>query len=69
MAKSPPLATPAAIASNTASPHNMPDFIAVCEPLIFEKFKKPASSPIKHPPGNVSLGRELKPPLTTARAP
>ncbi len=69
IARSPPFSTPAAIASNTASPHNMPDFMAVCEPLIFAKFKKPASSPIKQPPGKVNLGNELKPPFTTARAP
>src|SRR5256885_10527526 len=48
------------IASNTASPHNMPDFMAVCEPLILAKFRKPASSPIKEPPGKVNFGKELE---------
>src|SRR5690606_41130744 len=68
-ARSPPFSTPAAMASNTASPQSMPDFIAVCEPLILAKFRKPASSPIKEPPGKVNFGSELKPPLVTARAP
>jgi hypothetical protein len=34
----------------------IPDFIAVCTPLIFGVFKKPGLHPIKQPPGNESFG-------------
>ena len=36
----------------------MPDFIAVCVPLIFGTLRKPAVSPTSNPPGKVSLGMD-----------
>ena len=47
----------------------MPDFIAVCVPLIFGTLRKPAASPISAPPGKVSRGIDCKPPSFSARAP
>ena len=35
----------------------IPDFIAVCEPLISGTLRKPALSPNKAPPGKAVLGR------------
>ena len=48
---------------------SMPDFIAVCDPFIFEKFIVPALHPTKYPPGNSMLGRLCRPPLIRALAP
>ena len=36
----------------------IPDFIAVWEPLIFEKLSIPALSPINSPPGKSSFGND-----------
>ena len=47
----------------------MPDFIAVCVPLILGTLRKPAVSPISAPPGNTSLGIDWNPPSDSARAP
>jgi len=44
------------IASKILSAASMPDFIAVCVPLIFGTFKNPGLQPAKQPPGNESLG-------------
>ena len=41
-----------------ASAAVMPDFIAVCVPLIFGTFKNPAVHPTKQPPGNVNFGTD-----------
>ena len=45
-------------ASNALSAANMPDFIAVCVPLIFGTFNMPAVSPTSTPPGNASFGMD-----------
>lgn len=42
--------------SKTDSAASIPDFIAVCEPLIFGTFKNPGLHPTKQPPGNDSFG-------------
>ena len=42
----------------TASAAIMPDFIAVCVPLMRGTFRKPALSPISAPPGNASFGTD-----------
>ena len=47
----------------------MPDFIAVCVPLIFGTLRKPAASPTSAPPGKTSFGIDWKPPSLSARAP
>ena len=52
-----------ASASNAASAATMPDFIAVCVPLILGTLRKPAVSPIRAPPGKVELGDRLEPAL------
>ena len=41
-----------------ASEARIPDFIAVCDPLILETFKVPASHPIKAPPGKYNFGND-----------
>ena len=46
------------IASNALSAASIPDFMAVCVPLIFVKTIKPASQPTKIPPGKVIFGLE-----------
>jgi hypothetical protein len=43
--------------------------MALWLPLIRGKFTKPASSPIKAPPGKASFGTDWKPPSLIARAP
>ena len=52
-----------------ASAASMPDFIALCVPLILGTFTNPAEQPIKHPPGKTSFGTDCKPPSLIARAP
>lgn len=47
---------PSVNAANAASAASIPDFIALCVPLIFGTFKNPAVQPIKQPPGKVSFG-------------
>jgi hypothetical protein len=47
--------------SKIASAATIPDFIAVCEPLILGTLRKPAEQPINAPPGNVNLGTACKP--------
>ena len=47
----------------------IPDFIALCIPLILGTFKNPAESPIKRPPGKVNFGIDCMPPSTKVRAP
>jgi len=42
--------------SNIDSAAIIPDFIAVCVPLIFGTFKNPGLHPTKQPPGNESFG-------------
>lgn len=39
------------ICSQNKRDKSLPDFIAVCVPLIFGTFKKPAEHPIIAPPG------------------
>ena len=56
-------------ASKIASAAVIPDFIAVCVPLIFGTFRNPAVSPTSSPPGNVSFGIDWMPPSLIARAP
>ena len=56
-------------ASNMLSAASIPLFMALCVPLIFGTLRKPAAQPIKHPPGNVSFGKDWKPPSLSARAP
>jgi len=36
---------------DSAKTERVPDFIAVCVPLIFGTFRKPAEHPINAPPG------------------
>jgi hypothetical protein len=48
---------------------SMPDLIAQWLPLMREAFRKPASSPIRQPPGNTSSGSDCRPPAAIARAP
>ena len=36
----------------------MPDFIAVCVPLIRGTFRNPAEQPISAPPGKTSFGTD-----------
>ena len=55
--------------SKIASAAVMPDFIAVCVPLIFGTFRKPAVQPTRQPPRKVSFGIDWKPPSFSARAP
>ncbi len=43
-------------AVNASSAAMMPLFIAVCVPLIFGTFRKPAEQPMRAPPGNASWG-------------
>ena len=64
----PPEAAPPS-ASKIASAAVIPDFIAVCVPLIFGTFRNPAVSPTSSPPGNVSFGIDWMPPSLIARAP
>mmetsp|Transcript_11174 Transcript_11174/g.33243 ORF Transcript_11174/g.33243 Transcript_11174/m.33243 type:complete len:263 (+) Transcript_11174:202-990(+) len=59
----------ACIALKALSAASMPDFIAVCVPLIFGTLRKPAAQPTRAPPGKVSLGMLWKPPSFSARAP
>jgi hypothetical protein len=47
----------------------MPDFIAAWLPLMREALRKPASSPIRAPPGKTSFGSDCSPPAEIARAP
>ena len=47
----------------------MPDFIAVCEPLIFENTNVPALSPTIKPPENSIFGNDWRPPFMSALAP
>lgn len=44
--------------SKHASAASMPDFMAVCVPLILTAFRNPAEQPTSAPPGNVSFGSE-----------
>mmetsp|Transcript_22690 Transcript_22690/g.75235 ORF Transcript_22690/g.75235 Transcript_22690/m.75235 type:complete len:215 (-) Transcript_22690:81-725(-) len=59
----------ACIALKALSAASMPDFIAVCVPLILGTLRKPAAQPTRAPPGKVSLGMLWKPPSFSARAP
>src|SRR5579871_6412984 len=56
-------------AAYTASAATMPDFIAVCVPLIFGTLRNPAASPTSTPPGKVRRGIDCRPPSFSARAP
>ena len=56
-------------AAVTLSAATIPDFIAVCVPLILAKFSVPASQPINNAPGMDIFGSEFKPPFVIARAP
>ena len=44
--------------SKALSAASMPDFIAVCVPLIFGTLRKPGLHPAKQPPGNESFGTD-----------
>lgn len=55
--------------SKAASAASIPDFIAVCAPLIFTAFKNPAAQPSSAPPGNVRRGRAWYPPSFSVLAP
>ena len=46
----------------------IPDFTAVCVPLIFGTFKKPAEHPTSIPPGKYNLGIDWYPPSFKALA-
>ena len=48
---------------------NIPDFMAVWLPLIFNGLRKPASSPANRAPGTVNSGNACRPPFMIARAP
>ena len=54
---------------NTSEEAIIPDFIAVCVPLIFGVFSVPASHPINAPPGKESFGKDCQPPSFKALAP
>ncbi|MNJ69642.1 hypothetical protein D3C77_660160 [compost metagenome] len=56
-------------ASNAASAAILPDLMAAWLPLMRDAFRKPASQPTSTPPGNVSLGKDIRPPAVMARAP
>jgi hypothetical protein len=60
---------PACSASHTASAASIPDFIAAWLPLIRDALRKPASSPIRQPPGKTNFGSDCRPPAEIARAP
>ena len=55
-----------ALANTSAA---MPDFMAVCEPLILAKFKGARVITNQQPAGKCILGCDCKPPLAIARAP
>jgi hypothetical protein len=50
------------ISPKAASAAKIPVFMAVCVPLIFGTFRKPAEHPIKAPPGKATCGTDWKPP-------
>ncbi len=63
------LPSPPETAAKAASAASIPDFIALCEPLIRGTLTKPAEQPISAPPGNTSFGIDCSPPSLIARAP
>jgi hypothetical protein len=65
---SPSLPSNAWSACTAPSAASIPLFIALCVPLIFATFTKPALHPIRAPPGKWSLGTDWRPPSVSTRA-